>query len=340
MAMPQRDDLIEEIKRTDLLLEGAIISFSAFYSRIFLCRTLHGHLALPKGLMPLPESDEGKLMDSVRKYRDAQREPSQLLMKRMKNGDYGLSGLRINDFWEAYNFKDPKRMIEASSASIGDFTGSEEYETALLKADEELSSIAMNEPPAKPSSALMPESISRELQLYKESGEIESLFCKCYLFSLALFDANPDMLTKVFSEIFSEDAPSCQKAFERIIRRRIKDSGVTIEKFSEMMYPESKSSSPRKALDVAFSDSARIIQPEFINRIAKIYYEDCFDSENKKEGLEEYISKLWNFVIQSSVCMDRMGERLYFDFRAEARKNYEEDLKCAESFYSDFSRNT
>lgn len=315
-----------------------MISFSAFCSRIFLCRPLHGHLALPKGLMPLPESDEGKLMDSFRKDRDAQREPSELLIKRMKNGDYGLSGLRINDFLEAYNFKDPKRMIEASSASIGDFTWSEEYETALLKADEELSSIAMNEPSVKQSSAQMPESISRELQLCKKSGEIESLFCKCYLFSLALFDANPDMRTKVFCEIFSEDAPSCQKAFERIIRKRIKGSGVTIDKFSKMMHP--KSPSPRKALDVAFSDSARIIQPEFINRIAKIYYENCFESENKKEGLEEYISNLWNFVVKSSVCMDRMGERLNFDFRAEARKNYEEYLKCAESFYSDFSRNT
>ena len=308
-------------------------SFSALYSRIFLCRKLHGHLALPKGLIP----SVSKLMDLVRKYRDKSALPT-LFIERMGKGDYGLAGLRMYAFREFFERNDPLMLTSACSASLGDWTMSAEYEKALKAADETLWNIANKEQAIKSPTNQIPVSILKDLQLSKQNGQLEpTLLCRCYLFSLALFDANPMVLTKVFAEIFKEEAASCQKAFVTIIKRRIKASGNTIRDFASIMYPNAPD--PRKALDISLSDAGRIIQPDFINRFAQKYYVNCFPPAHKKDGLEEYMSMLWNFVIQSSICLDRMSEKLKFDFRNEARKNYNEYLKCAESFYTDFSIN-
>ena len=146
------------------------------------------------------------------------------------------------------------------------------------------------------------------------------------------------MKTRIFRELFNEPANGCRNAIVAILRRQIKKGGITIKEFVAQMYPDS--SDPRKVFDANIRDVARITQPQFIKKFAETYYDICFGEVNKKDGLREYISCLWNFIIQSAVCMDKMRQKFSFDFQEEAKERYEEFLCIAINYYPDFSRNT
>ena len=316
-----------------------MISFSVVFSRRFLARKLNGHLALPKGLMPVPNSAESKLMDLLRKYRDANRTPPPSLIRRIGNGDYDLAGRRVYELWESYTSNDIERFNKGFAAQVGDYTKSAEYVEALKRADGQLLRIANNEAPIDPNSERIPAFIIEGLQEYK-TGKIESFLSRCYLFSLAIFDANPMLKTKIFDALFKEPENNCQKALVSILKRKIRDSRIKIKGFAKMMYPNN--TDPRYSLDAYLRNPTRIIQPHFIKRFAETYYDNCFDTANKKVGMREYLVLLWNFAIQSAVCMDKMRETLDFDFQGEGEKHYAELLKYANLYYSDteFSRNT
>lgn len=316
-----------------------MISFSVVFSRLFLARQLNGHLALPKGLGPTKESCDKKLIDLLRKYCGCNQKLPSLTKRRMSNGDYGLTGIRMYQLVKSLDSNSCKLFSDFCCSSVGDYTLSEEYENALRIADKELLTIANGEQSSRSQPNLIPQSIIQNFLLCERSGKIESSFlCQCFLFSLALFDANPIMKTRIFRELFNEPANGCRNAIVAILRRQIKKSGITIKEFVAQMYPDS--SDPRKVFDANIRDVARITQPQFIKKFAETYYDICFGEVNKKDGLREYISCLWNFIIQSAVCMDKMRQKFSFDFQEEAKERYEEFLCIAINYYPDFSRNT
>jgi len=287
----------------------------------------------PKGLAPT-DTKTKQLWDSLRKWRQGH-SPTASTKERLINGGYGPAGKLIYDLESAIESEDYTRLVNLFSTVGGDFTLSAEYEQALKTADDDLLRIARDEPSIKSSQRQIPKPIVQALQSCKQSNGIRQDFiCRCYLFSLALFDANPLIMgIKPFSEVFGQPKDSCQKALTSILLDRIKKSGITIEDFVQKMY------TPRKSFEAQLRDPARIIQPQFITRFAETYYDNCMDEAHKQDGLKGYISCLWNFVIQSAVCMDKVKEEIKFDFQAEAKKHYTEFLKCADLYYVDFSRN-
>ncbi|MBR1870320.1 MAG: hypothetical protein IJ802_00650 [Kiritimatiellae bacterium] len=322
----------------ELSEEYGMISFSVVFSRLFLARLLNGHLALPKGLGPAKASCDKKLIDLLRKYRDRNQRLPSLTKRRMSKGDYGLAGIRMYQLVKSLDSDSYTLFSDFCSSSVGDYTLSEEYENAVKQADKELLTIANSEQSTRSQSNSIPQSIIQSFLLCERSGKIESPFlCQCFLFSLALFDANPNMKSKIFRELFNEPADGCKNAIVTILRRHIKNSGIAIKEFASKMHPNS--SDPRKVFDANIRDVARITQPQFIKKFAETYYDICFDEANKKEGLREYISCLWSFIIQSAVCMDKMQQKLNFDFQAEAKERYGEFLSIAINYYPTFSRN-
>ena len=317
------------------------IGFSILFSRSFLMRKAKGSWRFPKGLAPT-DTKTRQLFDLSRKRRQGHR-PTASTKERLINGDYGTAGQFMYKLLESTSESvDYAKLANLFGTVGGDFTLSAEYEQALKTADDDLLRIARDEPSIKSSQRQIPKPIVQALQSCKQSNGIRQDFiCRCYLFSLALFDANPLIMgTKPFSEIFGQPKDSCQKALTSIRLDRIKKSGITIEDFVQKMYPpERRYEDPKKVFEAQLRDPARIIQPQFITRFAETYYDNCMDEMHKQDVLKEYISCLWNFVIQSAVCMDKMKEEIKFDFQAEAKKHYTEFLKCADLYYVDFSRN-
>ena len=94
---------------------------------------------------------------------------------------------------------------------------------------------------------------------------------------------------------------------------------------------------PRKSLENQFYDPKRIIQPKFVRRLAETYHDFVLNEDQKSEQLREVLPSRWNFIIQSVVIMDKIGEQFALSFRDIAKEHYAEFRQYADLAYRDFS---
>lgn len=309
-----------------------LIGTSACYVRTFLLQKRKGRLSFPKGLSP--EDDETKcFLDIARKWRDGIAAPTKSTLSRMREGEYGLAGLRVSELMGT--FDDVKKVIEWTSVALGDWTMLAEYENIVRAADMEILRIVESEAQPESDHLHVPGSIVEGVRQYALHGNIEPVsFCQCFLYSLVLFDANPNLKAEPFREVFYQDADSLQRSFAIFIRQRIKGRGKTVQDFAEKMFHNKVS---RKSLENQLYDQKRIIQPNFVRRLAETYHDFVLDEEQKSEQLRKVLPNIWNFVIQSAVIMDKMDECFAQNFREIAKEHYAEFRQCADLAYKDFS---
>ena len=310
-----------------------LIGTSACYARTFLLQKRKGRLGFPRGLSP--EDDETKyFLDVARKCRDGIATPTKSTLSRMREGKYGLAGLRFSELMGA--FDDVKKFIEWTSVAFGDWTMLAEYENIVRAADMEILRIVESGTQPESDHLHVPRSIVEVVRQYAQHGNLEPVsFCKCYLYSLVLFDANPNLTAKPFREVFYQDADSLQRSFAILIRQRIKRRGKTVQDFAEKMFPNNLK--PRKSLENQFYDPKRIIQPKFVRRLAETYHDFVLNEDQKSEQLREVLPSRWNFIIQSVVIMDKIGEQFALSFRDIAKEHYAEFRQYADLAYRDFS---
>ncbi len=312
---------------------GMLLGVSALYARMFLCQKRKGRLSFPKGLSPADDATKG-LLDVVRKWRDGKSTPTKSTLSRMRSGEYGLAGLRYSELMGALD--DPKTRIDWASSCLGDWTGLAEYKNIIRSVDMEVFKIAESKTQLESDHLHVPRSIVEVVRQYAQHGNLEPVsFCKCYLYSLVLFDANPNLKAEPFHEVLYRDADSLQRSFVKLIMHRIQERGKKVKYFAGKMFPRDQS--PTKSFENRLYDSKRIIQPDFVQRLAETYHDFVLDEDKKSEQLREVLSKIWNFVIQSAVIMDKIGEYSALNFREIAMEHYAEFRQCADLAYQDFS---
>lgn len=325
-----------------------LIGLSALYAGRLLLQKRKENLIFPRGLFQGKKDDKIRtFFDCVRKWRAGRAKPTKSTLRRMREGKYGLAGLRYSEFRDSKD--DMSKFIAWTSSRLVDWTMLEEYANIVQAVDMEILRIAESGTQPESDHLHVPKSIVEGVRQYAQNGNIEpALFCQCFLYSLVLFDANPNLKAEPFREMFYQDADSLQRSFAILIRQRIKGRGKTVQDFAEKMFPPQPSVfpenqepqgylEPRKSFENYLYDSKRIIQPNFIRRLVETYHDFVLDEDQKSEGLKDVLPKIWNFVIQSAVIMDKMGELFAQNFRGIAKIYYDEFRQCADLAYRDFS---
>ena len=316
------------------------IGVSTWYLQRCLLQEDKGRLSFPKGLSSEDDKTK-KLSDCARKWKDGRAYPTERTLSRMRNGDYGLAGLRSVELMDSIN--DVSKFIDRPSLRLADWTMLPEYVNIVQAVDKEILRIVESGTQPGPDHSLVPESIVEGVRQCAQNGNIEPvLFCQSFLYSLVLFDANPNLKAEPFREVFFLDVCSTRRGRDRglqwsfvtLIRQRIKRGG-TIEGFAEKMFPYNRE--PRKSFDNQLSDPKRIIQPNFIKNLAETYYDFVLGENKKSDELKEMLPKIWNFIIQVVVIMDKMGVRFDLNFREIARERYDAFRECADSAWKKFS---
>ena len=295
--------------------------------------------SLLKGVKGFGSTDEKErdLLDWAAKWRDGKCSPSQKTLERMRNGKYGEAGHFAEALSRAMVERDDDAALEKlQKAFISPLLA---YSEIVEKVDKDILRFIKTgvcgcylQPQLK---AIVKDPSNMDVKDY----------CLLLLYSLALFDACPDVGGRPFSDIFKCEADSLVESFAKCVRQGIKRKGFTIEDLSKRLFP--KSTHPRKDWD-ARQKPTRFVAPDFLRRIADIWFDDVLlpglkdklqsvrDESEQKEMLESYkkgIENGYRFVGAYSLIMDKAKEKHQIDFRDLSRKHYDAFLKEAEALY-------
>ena len=321
-----------------------MISYAQFVMRCLL-----------KGVKGFGPSDpqERELLDLAAKWRDGKCSPTKGTLARMQNGEYGEAG----------------RFAEALSRAMNEH----DDDTAL-----ELLLEAFNSP--LPAYLKIVGKVDRDILRFLKTGECGQYlmpqlkaivkdpsnmdvkdYCILLLYSFALFDACPDVGGRPFLDIFKCEADSLVKSFEKCISRAFRKK-YTIIRLAKKLFPhrdgadaskndwdasENDWDASKNDWD-AYKKPTRFVAPDFLRRIADIWFDDVLlpglkdklqsvrDESEQKEMLESYkkdIENGYRFVGAYALIMDRVKEKHKIDFRDLASKHYDAFLKEAEALY-------
>ena len=310
-----------------------LIGLSVLYTRGLLLQKRKGRWIFPRGLSP-EDKETRKFLDCFRKWKEGFTNPTKSTLLRMREEEYGLAGLRYSELKDSID--NISKFIDWTSSCLADWTMFAEYANIVQAVDKEILRIAESGTQPESDHLHVPESIVEGMRQCTQDGDIKPVFfCQCFLYSLVLFDENPNLKAEPFREVFYQDANSLQRSFAILIRQRIKRRGKTVQDFAEKMFP--KHVNPRRSFENQLYDQKRIIQPNFVRRLAETYHDFVLDEEQKSEQLRKVLPNIWNFVIQSAVIMDKMDERFAQNFREIAKEHYAEFRQCADLAYRDFS---
>ena len=299
------------------------------WSRILLLKPHKGWLRFPKGLAPKGKTKV--VFDRLRKWRDGSANPTKSTRSRMREGKDGLAGLRLSELMDTQNYRE---FIDWTGSCLEDFTGLPKYANIVKRVDKEILRIAESGTQPESEHSHVPESLVEGVRQSTPNKNIERKGCLCFLYSLALFDANPNLMAEPFREVVYRNDCNLQRSLTLLLRQRISQV-MTIQAFAKKMFPHQ--ADPLKSFENVLYDPKRIIQPLFIEKFAKTYYDSVLDENKKSDELNEMLPTIWNFTIRSVVIMDKIREKFDLDFREIAKTHYDEFRKYADLAWQDFS---
>ena len=267
---------------------------------------------LLKGVKGFGPSDpqERDLLDLAAKWRDGKCSPTKGTLARMQKGEYGDAARFAEAVLRAMDEHDDDAVLALLQETF--VSPLLAYSEIVEKVDKDILRFIKTgvcgcylQPQLK---AIVKDPSNMDVKDY----------CLLLLYSLALFDACPDVGGRPFSDIFKCEADSLVESFAKCVRRGIKRKGITIESLAEKLFPNSNN--PRKDWD-AHQKPTRFVMPENLRRIA----EKCFEDDR--------VGDVYCFMGACSLIMDKVKEKHKIDFRDLASKHYDAFLKEAEALY-------
>lgn len=262
-----------------------------------------------KGFGPI-DPQERHILDWAAKWRDGKCSPTKGTLAQMQKGEYGDAARFAEAVLRAMDEHDDDAVLELLLEAFNSPLLA--YSEIVEKVDKDILRFIKTgvcgcylQPQLK---AIVKDPSNMDVKDY----------CLLLLYSLALFDACPDVGGRPFSDIFKCEADSLVESFAKCVRRGIKRKGITIESLAEKLFP--KSNNPRKGWD-AHQKPTRFVMPKNLRRIA----EKCFEDDR--------VGDVYCFMGACSLIMDKVKEKHKIDFRDLAPKHYDAFMKEAEALY-------
>lgn len=288
-----------------------------------------------KGFGPTDPNDR-YFLDLAAKWRDGKCSPTKGTLSRMRNGEHGDAARFAEAFSRAmFEHDDDAVFVLLQTTVISPLPA---YSNIVENVDKDVMRFIKTGACGR---YLMPQLKAIVKDVSKMNVKD---YCNIFLYSLALFDACPDVGGRPFLDIFKCEADSLVKSFEKCISRAFRKK-YTIKRLAERLFPHSNEA--KKDWD-AYKKPTRFVAPDFLRRIADIWFDDVLlpglkdklqsvrDESEQKEMLESYkkdIENGYRFVGAYALIMDRVKEKHKIDFRDMAAKRYDAFLEETEALY-------
>ena len=300
--------------------------------------TMRSLLKGVKGFGPI-DPQERHILDWAAKWRDGKCSPSKKTLERMRNGELGGAGCFAEALSRAMNEHDDDTALELLLEAFNSPLPA--YSDIVEKVDKDILRFLKT---GECGQYLMPQ-LKAIVKDPSNMGVKD--YCILLLYSFALFDACPDVVGWPFRNIFKREEDSFAKSFEKCISRAFREK-YTIKRLAKKLFPHRKEANEAKKDWDAYKKPTRFVAPDFLRRIADIWFDDVLlpglkdklqsvrDESEQKEMLESYkkgIENGYRFVGAYSLIMDKAKEKHQIDFRDLSRKHYDAFLKEAEALY-------
>lgn len=311
-----------------------LISWVSLAMRCLLMQKRKGKEKIPQGFISSFTSAQLKVLDDIQNWRDGKAKPSVAILKAMRQGEYG----------EPFRFT-AKLADAIDSNSLEDFNNEiykclekqlpfPEYLQTIRLVDEAIMAYGKTEVKAgligEVRSHVVAQTIIEARELLKGKKPLAPRqVCLLYLYSIALFDAQPILGECVFTQLFATGEPTLVRGFLTLIKEGIKKRKHKITELAHEMFPKMDDSEAYKKMWSCFKTGTRLMLN--IKEMANAYFNIVFSSnEPCNEERRIIFSKVWGFVVMSAAIMDVAKEKWGIDFVALAREcNYNGLIKNA-----------